>query len=224
MKNYIKSKNENKFYIEKVIVSIKDKLEHIPLSDVKVAISKSLSKIPSHLLTNIKNIYVGDFQQLKNRDLEAMYKNSTIYVNNEYKRAEQMIDDIVHEVAHSVEEVYDNLIYSDKELEKEFLQKRKTMWHLMKSKGYELELEQFLNTDYDLQFDKMLYKNVGYPILSALTSEIFYSPYAATSLREYFASGFEAFFMKEKIKMLKSISPVLYKKMIILLDIKGEKQ
>ena len=94
----------------------------------------------------------------------------------------------------------------------------------MKAKGYEFELEQFLNTDYDLSFDEMLYKNVGYPMLSVLTSDIFYSPYAATSLREYFANGFEAFFMKEKIYMLKSISPVLYKKMINLLDIKGEKQ
>ena len=38
---------------------------------------------------------------------------------------------------------------------------------------------------------------------------LFISPYAATSLREYFATGFEAYYMGKK-DQLDKISPVLY--------------
>ena len=41
---------------------------------------------------------------------------------------------------------------------------------------------------------------------------LFISPYAATSLREYFATGFTDFFMEPDHRLLKSISPILYKK------------
>jgi hypothetical protein len=46
--------------------------------------------------------------------------------------------------------------------------------------------------------------------LTSLTNEIFYSPYAATSLREYYANGFEAYFHKRDLAFLKNISPALY--------------
>jgi len=61
-------------------------------------------------------------------------------------------------------------------------------------------------------FDMFLYKEVGYPLLSSVVASLFYSPYAATSLREYFANGFESFFMNKDIGRLKNISPTLYKK------------
>ena len=51
-----------------------------------------------------------------------------------------------------------------------------------------------MNPNYVLEFDEFLYKTVGYDLLRDLTVELFVSPYAATSLREYFANGFEHYF------------------------------
>ena len=58
--------------------------------------------------------------------------------------------------------------------------------------------------------------------MSSIASNLFYSPYAATSLREYFANGFEAFFMKEDVARLKNVSPALYKKMLYLMELKND--
>ena len=60
------------------------------------------------------------------------------------------------------------------------------------------------------------YDEIGYPTLGIYTSSLFYSPYGCTSLREYFANGFEAYFMREEIGRLKRISPVLYNKIVKL--------
>ena len=120
------------------------------------------------------------------------------------------MDDLVHEVAHSVEEVYQDQIYGDGSLEREFLIKREKLWTLLSNKGFKLDLKKYLNPKYTREFDLYLYRDVGYPLLSSMAVNVFYSPYAATSLREYFATGFEAFFLREEIPRLKTISPILY--------------
>ena len=220
MKNYIKSKNSNKFFIGRIKVEIKTPIEKISNAVIKKTITNTLDRIPEHLLRNINTINVGVFEALKSRELQALYKNSNIFLNNEYQDPYDMVDDLVHEVAHSVEEIYYKEIYEDKIVKKEFLEKRKQLWQTLKDKGIELELLSFLNHKYDEKFDLMIYKKIGYPVLATLASNIFYSPYAATSLSEYFANGFEAFFMKEDIKRLKKVSPKLYIKIINLLDTK----
>jgi hypothetical protein len=143
-----------------------------------------------------------------------MYENSSIFITNEHVDEEDFLDDLVHEVAHSVEEIYSDLIYGDKKIEKEFLSKRKHLWHLLKNEGFDVELSDFLNIEFSKKFDNFLYMEIGYPILSIHTVNLFYSPYGCTSLREYFANGFEAFFMKENINRLKKISPQLFNKII----------
>ena len=40
---------------------------------------------------------------------------------------------------------------------------------------------------------------------------LFVSPYAATSIQEYFANGFEKYFLDET-RTVKNVSPVLYRK------------
>ena len=124
-----------------------------------------------------------------------------------------MLDDIIHEVAHSVEEIYHDQIYSDNLIKKEFLKKRKKLWSILKQKGIEGDLSLFLNTEFTHEFDNFLYSKVGYDIMYLYITDLFYSPYGATSLREYFANGFEAFFMKQEVSRLKKVSPVLYSKL-----------
>ena len=90
---------------------------------------------------------------------------------------------------------------------------------ILKDEGMDVSLEDFLETKYNQNFDEQLYLEIGYPTLRMFSRNIFYSPYACTSLREYFANGFEAFFMKEDIPLLKRVSPVLYNRIIDLMKI-----
>ena len=52
-----------------------------------------------------------------------------------------------------------------------------------------------MNVEYDEEFDMFLYEDIGYDKLATLMQGLFINPYAATSLREYFATGFTDFFM-----------------------------
>lgn len=210
IKSYLKNKKYNHFTFSGVEVIIKDPLPNIDINEV---LENSFSKIPKKFKTGIKKIKIGQFEELENRKIQAMFKDGTIFLTNKQNGNSDMIDDIVHEIAHSVEEIYKEKIYSDGSIRNEFLQKRKNMWMLLRDKGIHIELEKFLNLEYDEKFDEFLYKQVGYDVLSILLSSIFYSPYAATSIREYFANGFEAFFMKEDIDRLMKLSPSIYHKL-----------
>ena len=66
------------------------------------------------------------------------------------------------------------------------------------------------NFDYDREIDDFLFKTVGYDVLNQLCVNIFISGYAATSISEYFARGFEEYFIGDK-DSLRKMSPVLYK-------------
>ena len=61
--------------------------------------------------------------------------------------------------------------------------------------------------------DNYLYKEVGYDRLNFIVNSysIFTSAYPATSLREYFASGFEYYFLEEPTYLVE-ICPILSNK------------
>jgi len=67
-----------------------------------------------------------------------------------------------------------------------------------------------LNFEYDKEIDNFLYRDVGYDVLNQVVVNIFPSGYAATSISEYWARGFEELFIGDKSK-LKTMCPVLYK-------------
>ena len=218
VKNYIRNKNKkvSHFNVSGVEVFVKDPITN-SLNPKKV-ISDVFSVIPNHLLSNVDSIYIGKFDFLNKRHVQAFYENSSIFMTNEQDSEADMADDLFHEIAHSVEDRYTQEIYADQKIESEFLQKRKTAWMLLKDQGYEAELQDFLNVDFSHEFDEYLYLEIGYPALTMITANIFYSPYGMTSLREYFANGFEAFFMNEDVDRLKRISPTLYLKITSLLS------
>ena len=62
-----------------------------------------------------------------------------------------------------------------------------------------------------------MYSDIGYDKLRLITPELFYSPYAITSLREYWANGFENYLLGDRAA-LKDISPVLYRKIYNLFE------
>tara|TARA_B100000700_G_scaffold264490_1_gene302276 strand:+ start:1247 stop:1936 length:690 start_codon:yes stop_codon:yes gene_type:complete len=217
--NLLKEREKNKkhFTWNGVEVWVKDPLVNpeISISSVLLSIDK---KLPKHFYQNVDSIYVGEFDFLKNRNIQAMYENSSIFVTNNQENEEDMADDIVHEIAHSVEETYKDFIYSDGELEKEFLNKRKHLYTLLKAENIDVSLSNFMEPSFDQQFDEYLHQVVGYPLLNMLGSSIFYSPYAATSLREYFANGFEAFYYFDDYDFIKRSCPKLFIKLSELME------
>jgi len=192
-------------------VYIKDKITNgISLKSVLDTIS---SYIPSHLFSEIDSIYVGMFDDFEKKETNAAYKDGAIYISNEQEDEQDLIDDVVHEVAHSLEAPYGYLIYGDERLKEEFLSKRKKLYDVLESEGLNPSLDLFLDTEYDVKMDNYLYKEVGYDRLNFIVNSygIFTSAYPATSLREYFASGFEFYFLEEPT-YLSEICPVLFKK------------
>ena len=205
--------NQRKEFLMKegIQVFIKDKISNdIQLKDVLDVIN---SYIPSHLLGEIDSIYVGMFDDFEKKETNAAYKDGAIYVSNEQDSEQDLIDDLVHEIAHSLEEPFGYIIYGDRKLEDEFLAKREKLYEILKAEGLKPKYDLFMETEYNPKMDKYLYKKVGYDRLNFIMNSygIFTSAYPATSLREYFASGFEYYFLENPMELMK-ISPVLYKK------------
>ena len=184
--------------------------------DVDYVIEYIEKHIPSHLMHFIDSIYVGDYGFLNEKDINAIYKDDAIYVTNNQASEEDMIDDIIHETAHSVEELMKEKIYFDGEIEREFIGKRQRLCSLLSSEGYNIPPNECFQLEYSDKFDRFLYQEVGYETLTNIVMGLFYSPYAATSLREYFANGFEHYFIGDR-KYLSNTSPKLYNKLTDLL-------
>ena len=222
MKNYIEQREENtdKHRISNEIAILKSKYyEKDPFEDLLINKDRLFERVarsvPSHFIEYVDTIIVGQFEFLDERELDALYSDGSIYISNQGKESElDIVDDIIHEIAHAVEE--NNLfeIYSDNLLEKEFVGKRRRLFFLLKENGFEKEVEfyDFEKVEYEEPFDIFLYQEVSYPLLQNLTSGLFCSPYGATSLREYFANCFEHYFLGKDQSMVKVISPEVYRK------------
>ena len=168
-------------------------------------------------MKNIDAFYVGNFADFfkGDREFNAMYKDGAVYISPDQDDEEDLLDDIVHEIAHSLEEEYNSFIYGDGSLEAEFLGKRRTLYHFVDKPT--LNVLYYNNPEYDEKFDNHMYKDIGYDKLRLITPELFYSPYAITSLREYWANGFENYLLGDR-STLKDISPVIYQKIYNLFE------
>jgi len=205
-----KSKKMKDHYVmHDINIFIKDSLpEGIDVDFILKYISQ---RIPSYLMRGVDMIYIGQFKQLKEREVNALFEDGAIYLTNEQDDDKDMIDDIVHEIAHSIEHLYGDRIYDDNLLVREFLGKRKRISLDLANYSYKPPKELQHKIEFTQEIDDYLYKEVGYDVLWNFTNGLFPSPYSITSLREYFARGFEEYVMENK-KELKNVCPVLYKK------------
>ena len=226
MLNYLRERhnqaraNVQDFYTPTgVHVYIKDPLNNDGI-DIEKIVAKVEERIPEHLLSEVEMIIVGWFDEFEEREINAFYGDGCLYISNIQDDEEDIIDDIVHEIAHSLEEPYGYEIYGDKRLEKEFLSKRMYLKDILWTHDFKAPTEFYMNSEYDQEFDQFLLNKVGYDKLSQLMQGLFISPYAATSLREYFAVGFTEFYLHpDAHNFLKKISPALYQKLIKLENI-----
>ena len=220
IRNYIQEKKQKHFTFEGIEIFIQAfPPKNISIKNILVKLRK---QVPLNFIKNIDSIYVGNFKELYSRKIDAMYKHSSIFITNRQTTEDDILSDLVHEIAHSVEENYGFLIYGDGKIEEEFVRKRRKLWERLRQNNFSVDLKQFLNVKFTKEFDTFLYKEIGYPTLNVAGSDLFYSPYAATSLREYFANGFEAFFHYKDSNIIKKISPELYKKLEELIYVSQE--
>ena len=203
-----KSKNQRKEYIifDRILVHL---LQPTIISFSEV-INQVQKKVPQHMFDEIDEIFVGSFDENDSRALEAHYESGAIYITNDMTTVEDYVESIIHETAHSIEQARGFEIYGDRKVQEEFLGKRMTLKRTLDTNGYDVSAD-FSNIEYSEDFDLYLYKEVGYDEIRNLTSGLFYSPYAATSVNEYFANGLENFFLGNR-EHLNRISPKLTKK------------
>ncbi len=181
--------------------------------DINNVLARVAHTVPMHLMTNIEAIYVGDFESMRERMVDAVYQDGAIYILPQFVNGEDdLFDDIVHEVAHSLEESETLEIYGDGTVEEEFLAKRMRLYEILQGHNIETPpMEKFMETEHSKNLDSYFYDVVGYPTLATLTSGLFISPYGVTSLREYFANAFEEYYTGNPL-YVKNISNKVYNK------------
>jgi len=214
--SFIRSMNERKeYYLFDIPVYMLNYLpDHI---DVNYVLDELKELLPYEFFNTLEGIYIGEFPDLKDRDIQAMLKDSVIYLSS-FKdfpevTEEIIIKDIVHEIAHLVEDEYYNEIFGDYRLESEYNGKKKRLVDMLRSNGVSFPGmgSLFFAEDSVDELDDFLYKELGYNNIIPLTTGLFSSPYSVTSIREYFANGFEEYVMGDK-RYIKEISPILYQK------------
>tara|TARA_R110000824_G_scaffold248837_10_gene437834 strand:- start:51 stop:737 length:687 start_codon:yes stop_codon:yes gene_type:complete len=168
--------------------------------------------IPHYLLTEFDYISVGDIPEFEERQINALTKDGVIYITSDQDDSADAVDDIIHEIAHTLEGKYGYEIYADGRLEKEFLSKRESLYNLLIGHGIRGDESLFLDAEYSEEFDKFLYKDIGYPTLVNLSMGLFMTPYGITSIREYWAESFEKYFLNQA-GQLKKFCPIAFIKL-----------
>jgi len=219
MKEYILEKvnNTSKYFtFGNIDVHVRDEMSNgLDPKRVLITIEKVLPRV---FFRNLKKIHIGEFDHFKDRSVNAMYSDSELFISNQQDNYRDLINDVVHEIAHHIETQFIEEVYGDETIKKEFLKKRKQLEFELRSEGLWTNNYDFENIKFDRNFDDFLYKRVGYKLLTMATTGIFIRPYASVSLREYFATGFEAYYIGER-DALSSISPALYEKVKELSDL-----
>ena len=217
MKDYVieSANNKKEFYLYNIPIQIlKPFPKHIKVSNI---VNKVKNLIPFKVVNGLDVIYVGDFKEFEERQISAMFLDGAIYIssyNNLPEITEEIIvKDIVHEIAHMLEEKFDFEIYGDQTIINEYNAKKKKLVSLLRAEGITFPGmgTLFFSEDYVDELDNFLLNKLGYDRLSILTAGLFLSPYSVTSIREYFANVFEEYTSGDK-NYLKQISPATFEK------------
>lgn len=212
MREYILEKVDNTpkhFLFGRIKV---DEIDPMPKNINLSAVLKSIeNNFPPHYFNNLQGVKIIHLQEFDEREVNALYRDNILFITNKQKDTKDLMDDIIHEFAHHMEILFPEKIYSDKKLINEFKRKRKQLEFELKSEGYWTKEYDFSDLKYNEDFDIFLYKRVGRNMLRMVTTGIFIRPYASVSLREYFATGFEAYYLGKQ-DTLQRISPNLFDK------------
>ena len=81
--------------------------------DVERVVSKVEGIVPRHLREEVEMIIIGWFDEFEKRSINAFYKDGALYISNVQDNEADMYDDIIHEIAHSLESKYGYEIYGE---------------------------------------------------------------------------------------------------------------
>jgi hypothetical protein len=193
-------------YIYHIPILVIDEVEDSV--DIATFCEEVEAHLPASLLEGVEVVYIGNFSDLDGRN--AAFSNAAIYMTANEPTTFDMLENFVHETAHSLEGTYGWQIYDD-ELKDEFLGKRQRLYHLLTAEGFYVNPKLYNFIEYNKTFDEFLAQEVGYPTLLNITMGLFVSPYGATSLQEYFANGFEKYFLDDP-SVVRAVSPILCQK------------
>tara|TARA_A100001515_G_scaffold83184_1_gene65960 strand:- start:43 stop:738 length:696 start_codon:yes stop_codon:yes gene_type:complete len=215
LKNKILQENKYKKLLHNEI-----EIKYVDMPTKNVDVNKVLKRledlIPLFMIEeHVEKIIFGNFDFFKKRDYNAFYdpKAKIIYIRSEQQDDNlDLMDDLIHEMSHAVENKYKNYIYSDGRIKSEFVLKRlKLFYQIVIDYGDKISSKKFLFTSYDEELDNFFYKTVGYEKMKKYIKNIFPSAYSPTSLSEYWAEGFEKYLLGDKSDLL-SMCPRLYSK------------
>lgn len=165
--------------------------------DLKKVISFIETNVPKVLFKNVDAIYVSSFSKLKNRGMDGLENKGAIYISDEFTSEKDLLKKILHEATHAF--VGNNV---PELVEREFLTKKTILVNKIKS---------VFNVDIagldDEKYQEFLSNNIQAINLSI--RDLFVSAYASVNVKEYIASGVEAYF-QESLTWLKDKCPKLF--------------
>jgi hypothetical protein len=166
-----------------------------------------LSKVNKKLLRNVDTIYYGTVEFLEEQGKTGLYRDGCLYLSN--KNTQEILPTIMHELSHSLERLVRNELPDRKDLIEEFTKKRLDLFKKLYDAGYtRFSREQFMQTSFDPKLDELL-AAIDQNDLRLATNGVFPTAYAATSIEEYVAGGFESFYAGNKFNLGKNC-PALY--------------
>ena len=180
--------------------------------DMSMVIRKIEQLIPRDFTYGVELVVVGQFDELDKRGVKAVFLDGAIYVTNDQSSVEDIFDDLVHEISHSVEKTHASILFSDGKLVSEYLGKKNRLIDLLTADGLLVPPDISDEIEYDKAFDEFLHFELGFEKAGNYTKGLFIDSYAAVSLSEYFATGFESYYVDKDGAALKKISPALHEK------------
>ena len=186
--------------------------------DVSVILRNVENTIPAELAYGVEVIIIGKFDILDKRGVKAAFMDGGIYITNEQENNDDLFDDIVHEISHSIEVTHGSILFSDGDLIDEYLGKKRRLVELLTSDGHLVPPGIADSTKYNLEFDEFLHHELGWEKAGNYTKGLFIDSYGSVSISEYFATGFESYYVDTNGSALAKISPVLHRKIETLTD------
>jgi hypothetical protein len=222
--------NKKEWYIyNKILIYIKNNLKLSINMNYVIEIIENI--IPKHIFNNnIDTIFIGEFQELKNKNLDVIYKEKSIYISNTKQYTnESLIYCILLGVGYSLLYSQKDYLFKDNIIQIEFLKKRVQLSNILKyyvEKGI-LEYEKLISIDYYRMLESVVVhlleslprdKN----ILNAL-NEIYITNFGMFSIENYVIDGYVELLYTKDLSKFKRVYPELFLKLDKLIyDLPGK--
>ncbi len=190
--------------------------------DMSMVIRRIEKHIPRDFTYGVELVVVGQFDDLDKRGVKAAFLDGAIYVTNNQDDVDDIFDDLIHEISHSVEKTHASILFSDGSLASEYLGKKRRLIDLMVADGLLVPPDVVETLEYSKEFDEFLHFELGFEKAGNYSKGLFIDSYGSVSLSEYFATGFETYYVDKDGTALRKISPALHEKIETLTNYVSE--